>query len=92
MADIEYILEVDSVCPMTGSIAGGAALTITGRGFSEADEDLNEVFVGDSECDIDYVSDTTLLCTIEERGVKHHVNNSGIHQGNAMVYFKSNVL
>lgn len=44
-ASIEYVLEVHSISPTTGSLMGGTQLTISGSGFSQNVSD-NKVYFG----------------------------------------------
>ncbi|XP_042362122.1 fibrocystin-L-like [Plectropomus leopardus] len=58
MSYFTYELIVSSFSPLSGSVAGGTLLTITGFGFS-----LNTtVTVGSEECTVVHVSDTELKC------------------------------
>ena len=78
---VSYILEVNEVCPRTGSFLGGSVITITGTGFTELTEDINEVFVGETKCDISSSGDSAIVCTVGNRWETHHVDNMGNHPG-----------
>ncbi|XP_044191170.1 PKHD1 like 1, tandem duplicate 1 [Thunnus albacares] len=53
-----YQLIVSSFSPVSGSVAGGTLLTVTGFGFSEN----TRVTVGSEECTVVHASDTELKC------------------------------
>ncbi|KAM3858592.1 fibrocystin-L-like [Diretmus argenteus] len=58
MLNFTYQLIVSSVSPLSGSVAGGTLLTVTGFGFSQH----TMVMVGTEECTAVHTSDTELKC------------------------------
>ena len=77
---INIELVVTNVFPLKGSLQGGTKLTITGLGFSTNDS-LVEVDVGDFMCDIQDLSNSQIICQIEEAVTVHSVTNLGTHKG-----------
>ena len=71
---------VTNVYPLKGSLQGGTKLTITGLGFGTNDS-LVEVDVGDFVCDIQDLSNSQIICQIEEAVTVHSVTNLGTHKG-----------
>ena len=71
---------VTNVYPLKGSLQGGTKLTITGLGFG-TNESLVEVDVGDFMCDIQDLSNSQIICQIEEAVTVHSVTNLGTHKG-----------
>ncbi|XP_052286416.1 fibrocystin-L-like [Dreissena polymorpha] len=69
-------LRITNVFPLQGSIQGGTTLTITGSGFGTNDS-LIEVNVGDLQCDVTSVTNTQVLCDIEQGGSIHRITNKG---------------
>ena len=80
MGQITYSLQVDSVTPGNGSIAGGTVLTIEGAGFSSNTEDVH-VTVGGVTCDLQSASFEKLECVTRSTSATHYVDNSGTHPG-----------
>uniref|UniRef100_A0A3B4ZZ57 PKHD1 like 1 n=1 Tax=Stegastes partitus TaxID=144197 RepID=A0A3B4ZZ57_9TELE len=58
-ATIEYILEVHSISPSSGSLMGGTMLTVSGAGFSNNTAD-NKVSIGDARCEVTVASENEL--------------------------------
>ena len=54
--------DVASVSPITGSLGGGAVLTITGRYFGRLKENV-KVKVAGVNCHVHHVSPTVIKCT-----------------------------
>ena len=71
---------VTNVYPLKGSLQGGTKLTITGLGFG-TNVSLVEVDVGDFMCDIQDLSNSQIICQIEEAVTVHSVTNLGTHKG-----------
>ncbi|XP_074660960.1 fibrocystin-L-like [Tubulanus polymorphus] len=74
--EIVYILQVDAVSPLFGSLYGGSEITIEGNGFN-ANLSRNEIKFGDVPCRAISVSGTTLMCRLEYAGKTHRVDNLG---------------
>lgn len=74
-----YQLLVSSLTPLTGSLAGGTEVTITGKGFD------NSVVVmattTNQSCDISHISYSEIKCTMPSTVKTHTIKNSGIHPG-----------
>ena len=79
---------VTTVYPLKGSLQGGTKLTITGLGFGTNDS-LVEVDVGDFMCDIHDLSNSQIICQIEEAVTVHSVTNLGTHKGMYVKYSKT---
>ena len=77
---INIELVVTNVYPLKGSLQGGTRLTITGLGFGSNDTEV-EVDVGDFMCDVQSLSNTQIVCQIEEAARIHTVTNQGTHKG-----------
>ena len=77
---INIELVVTNVYPLKGSLQGGTRLTITGRGFGTNDTEV-EVDVGDFICDVQSLSNTQIVCQIEEAARVHTITNQGTHKG-----------
>lgn len=73
-------LRITNVFPLQGSIQGGTTLTITGSGFGTNDS-LVDVNVGDLQCDVKSVTNTQVLCDIEQGGQIHRITNKGTNPG-----------
>ncbi|XP_062600839.1 fibrocystin-L-like [Saccostrea cucullata] len=72
------VRKITNVFPTSGSLRGGATLTITGQGFSPVTLE-NKVKVGDHKCDVKTSTSTELKCQIVDTGKIHHITNQGIH-------------
>eukprot|EP00039_Didymoeca_costata_P018192 m.332487 g.332487 ORF g.332487 m.332487 type:complete len:4620 (+) comp16956_c0_seq1:136-13995(+) len=81
VSKIEYGFSVTSVSPTSGSVRGGTEISLTGTGFSLAED--NDVTVGGLPCIISEVSFESLKCIVPE------VNDNGLdslsHGGNGLV-------
>ncbi|XP_043994771.1 fibrocystin-L-like isoform X2 [Gambusia affinis] len=75
---IEYILEVYSISPLTGSLMGGTTLTVSGSGFSNDTANI-QVSVGSRACEVASASENQLLCTVQSEEETHVVTNQGSH-------------
>ncbi|XP_014832839.1 PREDICTED: fibrocystin-L-like [Poecilia mexicana] len=75
---IEYILEVYSISPLTGSLMGGTTLTVSGSGFSNDTANV-QVSVGSRACEVASASENQLLCTVQSGEKTHVVTNQGSH-------------
>ena len=58
---VQYHPRVDSVSPLSGSLAGGTVVTIEGGGFPMDEEDA-EISVGGRACVVTYASLEKLVC------------------------------
>uniref|UniRef100_A0A8C4EZ61 PKHD1 like 1, tandem duplicate 2 n=1 Tax=Dicentrarchus labrax TaxID=13489 RepID=A0A8C4EZ61_DICLA len=58
-ATIEYILEINSITPLFGSLLGGTRLIVSGSGFSTNTSD-NKVSIGGAECEVTDASENEL--------------------------------
>lgn len=72
--------------PLQGSLLGGTKLTITGSGFGTNDT-LVDVSVGDVNCITYTVTDTEIVCEIDDAAKTHEVTNKGTSAGNYRTYF-----
>ncbi|XP_061122944.1 PKHD1 like 1, tandem duplicate 1 [Syngnathus typhle] len=77
-ARIEYVLEVHSISPTTGSLMGGTQVTVSGAGFSQNVSD-NKVYFGESECEVQVASANELRCLLQSQEETHIVTNQGVH-------------
>ncbi|XP_068614929.1 fibrocystin-L-like, partial [Brachionichthys hirsutus] len=75
---IEYILQVNSIYPVAGSLMGGTRLTVSGYGFSNNVSD-NTVSVGGIDCDVMTASENELQCVMQAVAKNHTVTNQGVH-------------
>ena len=85
---IHFELYVDDVTPTTGSLVGGTALTISGKGFGNLTS-LNdvEVWTGNYRCDVKHVvNDSTIECITRGIGETFHVENNAKDSGNKKYY------
>uniref|UniRef100_A0A3B4ZUN2 PKHD1 like 1 n=1 Tax=Stegastes partitus TaxID=144197 RepID=A0A3B4ZUN2_9TELE len=76
-ATIEYILEVHSISPSSGSLMGGTMLTVSGAGFSNNTAD-NKVSI-DARCEVTVASENELRCVVQSEQKIHNVTNQGSH-------------
>ena len=76
---IDVELSVTNVYPLRGSLQGGTKLTITGVGFGTNDT-LVAISVGDFSCVTEMVSNTQVVCQIEDTSRIHSVTNRGTHK------------
>ncbi|XP_024153621.1 PKHD1 like 1, tandem duplicate 1 isoform X2 [Oryzias melastigma] len=77
-ATIEYILEVYSIFPLSGSLLGGTKLTVSGAGFSVNLTD-NKVSLGAADCEVVAASENELQCVLKSEERTHIVTNQGSH-------------
>ena len=82
--DIEYVLSLTNVSPNKGSYAGGSILTITGEGFGTVDSDV-EVKVGNKNCEVLTVTDTTITCKQPSITRTVKVDNGGQHASKSFI-------
>lgn len=75
----EYVLEVHSVSPLIGSVAGGTRVVITGRGFG-SNESRAAVTMHGRTCQITSLNDTHVTCETEDMFQTVKVDNGGTHQ------------
>jgi hypothetical protein len=73
-------LKITNVYPLQGSLLGGTKLTITGSGFG-TDDNAVVVKIGAVNCEISSLTNTQILCQIEDAGTIHQVTNRGIDPG-----------
>ncbi|XP_035537797.1 PKHD1 like 1, tandem duplicate 1 [Morone saxatilis] len=78
-ATIEYILEINSITPLFGSLLGGTRLIVSGSGFSTNTSD-NKVSIGGAECEVKDASENELQCVIQSEQQTHIVTNQGSHR------------
>ena len=78
---VDVQLTVTNVFPLRGSLQGGTRLTVSGVGFG-TDDSLVSVEVGDFVCDIQSLTDSKIICQIEDTARVHSVTNLGTHKGN----------
>ena len=45
---------------------------------------LFKVYVGDTRCEVDDLTDVQIVCTIADTGTKHYVSNEGTSDGKYM--------
>lgn len=76
----EYVLRVDSISPLIGSIAGGTILTITGSGFSNNTAE-NKVAIGNKDCRVTSSNASSVTCVTQDNFKTIKVNNFGTHPG-----------
>ncbi|XP_035677198.1 fibrocystin-L-like [Branchiostoma floridae] len=72
--EIEYVFRVDTISPIEGSLAGGTELRINGEGFP-TNISATEVKIGPVLCDIQEISETTLLCVTRPYVRRYRVIN-----------------
>ena len=84
MPKFGYILQVTSITPDTGSLAGGSLVTITGDGFGTSLTQTNISF-GDVNCEVQSVSDTKVECVTRAHYEVIKVDNQGKHEGKVWV-------
>ncbi|XP_060603397.1 fibrocystin-L-like isoform X3 [Ruditapes philippinarum] len=70
-------LKITNVYPLQGSLLGGTKLTITGSGFG-TDDNAVVVKIGDVNCEILSLTNTQILCQIEDLRKIHQVTNMGV--------------
>jgi hypothetical protein len=84
-------LKITNVYPLQGSVLGGTKLTITGSGFGT---DFNAVvvkfqnwhgFVKNVSCEILSLTNTQILCQIEDLRKIHQVTNMGVDPGEKII-------
>lgn len=76
----EYLLEVHSIFPLIGSVAGGTHVTITGRGFG-SNVSRAVVTVQGRPCRVMSCNDTHVVCETTNIFQTAEVDNSGRHPG-----------
>lgn len=80
---------VVSVAPETGSLVGGAVVTITGSGFSPIAERMN-VLLGDQVCDIIRSTHSEITCVTSDGGeggeVEVMVTVNGLQANSSVTY------
>ncbi|XP_063689847.1 fibrocystin-L-like isoform X2 [Bolinopsis microptera] len=64
VVEFNYILMIQHVSPLQGSVMGGTEVTITGNGFG-TDKDMLNVEFGEFECKVKSVTDTEIMCDTE---------------------------
>ncbi|KAM3595703.1 uncharacterized protein V6R79_001361 [Siganus canaliculatus] len=69
--------EVTGVSPSTGSVLGGTLLTVHGRFFDQTDRPAR-VLVGGLPCEVQSVSDDSIVCRTSERTVS---SDASVHPG-----------
>ncbi|XP_028646735.2 PKHD1 like 1, tandem duplicate 1 [Erpetoichthys calabaricus] len=74
---IEYILEINSVSPLEGSMYGGTTISVTGSGFSTNPNDT-QVLMGNNICKVTLATESELECVVQPAGNLHVVTNLGI--------------
>eukprot|EP00742_Colponemidia_sp_Colp-10_P000666 GILJ01000725.1.p1 GENE.GILJ01000725.1~~GILJ01000725.1.p1 ORF type:complete len:5003 (-),score=847.36 GILJ01000725.1:252-15260(-) len=60
-ATLQYLLNIETVSPSTGSLMGGTLVTITGEGFG-SNASVSAVSIADFECSIQSINDTQIVC------------------------------
>uniref|UniRef100_A0A8C4T925 PKHD1 like 1 n=1 Tax=Erpetoichthys calabaricus TaxID=27687 RepID=A0A8C4T925_ERPCA len=73
---IEYVLQVTSVRPLSGSVYGGTKLTLTGSGFGTNPDDI-QVLLGQRGCSVTDVTQDQLECVVQAPGKVYTVTNLG---------------
>ena len=77
--NFEYVLEVQSVSPLIGSVAGGTRVVVTGRGFGSNESHAALTIQGRS-CQITSFNDTHVTCETEDMFQTVTVDNGGRHE------------
>jgi hypothetical protein len=77
-------LKITNVYPLQGSLLGGTKLTITGSGFG-TDDNAVVVKIGDVNCEILSLTNTQILCQIEDLRKIHQVTNMGVDPGEKII-------
>ncbi|MBN3294523.1 PKHL1 protein, partial [Polypterus senegalus] len=74
---IEYVLEINSVSPLEGSMYGGTTISVTGSGFSTNPNDM-QVLMGNNICKVTAATESELECVVQPVGNLYKVTNLGI--------------
>ena len=81
---VTYVLGVNCIKPLQGSVMGGTILTVSGEGFSSAMYD-NQIKVGGKVCEVISASNTEIKCLTPDTGKMIKIDNSGRHEGNNLI-------
>lgn len=76
----EYVLVVNSIYPLIGSVAGGTHVVISGQGFG-SNASGAVVTVQDRLCAITSINDTHVICETEDIFQMKAIDNGGSHPG-----------
>lgn len=76
----EYVLVVNSIYPLIGSVMGGTHVVISGQGFG-SNASGAVVTVQDRLCEIASINDTHVICETEDIFQMKAIDNGGSHPG-----------
>lgn len=76
----QYVLVVNSIYPLIGSVVGGTRVVISGQGFGSNTSGA-VVTIQDRRCEITSINDTHVICETEDVFQMKEVDNGGSHPG-----------
>ena len=76
----QYVLVVNSIYPLIGSVVGGTRVVISGQGFGSNTSGA-VVTIQDRLCEITSINDTHVICETEDVFQMKEVDNGGSHPG-----------